>query len=206
MTRRSLASVALLALMFFPLRPARAALEVTPFIGAMIPAKTQLMLSDGSAYLRMQTHTVYGLTLGTSLNEKAGLEFVLGAGTGKLELVGGTAFELASTVYIADVRGRLRLLGDSQSSLSAVLGVGYTDFSIGLFDLAEETDLGSFIGRATGVAGAEVRSDLSDRVHLNVTLVDRVHDSGVGLNLFGSEVVQKTQNDITVTAGLTFGL
>lgn len=206
MIRRPLAWSLFLILTIAPLRPAFAAMEVTPFVGAMIPAKTQLMVSSGASYLRMQTHTVYGLTLGTNLSESAGLEVVLGAGTGKLELVGGALVELASTVFIADLRGRLRLLGGSQSSLSAVLGVGYTDFNIGLFDIAKETNQGSFVGRVTGVAGAEVRSDLSDRVHLNVTMVDRIHGSGVGLNLFGEEVVEKLQHDITVTAGLTFGL
>lgn len=206
MTRRSLASVALLALTLLPLRPAQAAMDVTPWMGAMIPAKTQFMDATGAAYLRMQTHTVYGLTLGSSLSEKLGVEVVLGTGTGKLELVGGTAFSLASTVYIADLRGRLRLLGDSQSSLSGVVGVGYTDFATGLFDIAEETDQGTFIGRVTGVVGAEVQSSLSDRVRLNVTMVDRIHASGIGLDLFGGEPVRKTQNDITITAGLTFGM
>ena len=206
MTRRSLALVALLALMVFPLRPARAAIDVTPFIGAMIPAKTQFMEGSGSTYLRMETHTVYGLTLGSSLNEKLGMQVVLGTGTGKMELVGGDRFELASTVFFADLRGRLRLLGGSQSSLSGVVGVGYTDFAIGLFDLADETDLGTFIGRATGVVGAEIHSDLSDRVRLNVTMVDRIHASGVGLNVFGGDSIEKTQNDITITAGLTFGM
>lgn len=206
MTRRSLALAALLALMLFPLRPARAAIDVTPFVGAMIPAKTQFMDASGSSYLRMETHTVYGLTFASSLNEKLGMEVVLGTGTGKLELVGGDRFELASTAYFADLRGRIRLLGGSQSSLSGVLGVGYTDFAVGLFDLAEETDLGTFIGRVTGVLGAEVQSSLSDRVHLNVTMVDRIHAAGIALNGFGSEPIQKTQNDITITAGLTFGM
>ena len=206
MTRRSLASVALLALTLLPLRPAQAAIDVTPFVGAMIPAKTQFMDGTGSAYLRTETHTVYGLTLGSSLSDKLGMEVVLGTGTGKLELVGGTQIELASTVFFADLRGRLRLLGGSQSSLSGVLGVGYTDFAVGIFDLADETDQGTFIGRATGVVGAEIQSSLSDRVRLNVTMVDRIHASGMGLNVFGGEPIRKTQNNITVTAGLTFGM
>lgn len=207
MTRRSLATVALLALTLFPLRPAHAAMDVTPFIGAMIPAKTQFMDGTGAAYFRMQTHTVYGLTLGSSLSDKLGMEVVLGTGTGKLELVGGsTAIELASTIYLADLRGRLRLLGDSQSSLSGVVGVGYTDFAVGLFDLAEETELGTFIGRVTGVVGAEIQNSFSDRVRLNVTMVDRIHASGIALDSFGGEPIKKTQNDITITAGLTFGI
>ena len=206
MTRRSLALAALLALMAVPVHSAHAAVEVTPFFGAMIPANTQFMESSGASFIRMETHTVYGLALGTSMGKKCGVEVVLGTGTGKMEIVGGsTVLGLGTTVFMADLRGRHRLFGGDQSSLSAVVGVGYTDFKNGLFDLAHETDLGEFFGRLTGVAGAEIRSDLSDRVHLNFVAVDRVHHSGVGLD-FSSDSIVKTQNDITVTAGLTFGM
>jgi hypothetical protein len=208
MIRRYLTLAALLAPLVVPVRPALAACDVTPFIGAMIPANTMYMQTTGStAYIRMQTHTVYGLSLGTSLTQKIGGELVLGTGTGKMEIVGGTTtLALGSTLFFADLRGRVRLMGGDQSQLSAVLGVGYTDFNVGLFDLAHETDQGTFIGRLTGVAGAEVHGDLSDRVHLNVTVVDRVHDQGVGLNLGGVDISKKTQNDIVATAGLTFAL
>jgi len=39
-----------------------------------------------------------------------------------------------------------------------------------------------------------------------VSVVDRVHDQGIGLNSFGADVSKKTQNDIVATAGLTFAL
>ena len=207
MIRRNLTLTVLLALLIVPVRTALAACDITPFIGAMIPANSQFLQTSGSsAYIRMQTHTVSGVSLGTSLTQKIGAEVVLGTGTGKMEIVSTTQLSLASTLFFADLRGRIRLLGGDQSSLSGVLGVGYTDFNIGLFDLAHETDQGTFIGRLTGVAGAEIHGELSDRVHLNVSVVDRVHDQGVGLNLFGAAASKKTQNDIMATAGLTFAL
>ena len=207
MMRRSLAVAALLTLMAVPTHRAFAAIDVTPFMGAMIPANTQLIEPSSSTWIRMQTHTAYGLMLSTSMTPKCGLEVVLGTGTGKMELVGGTqVLSLATTLFMADLRGRLQLMGGDRAQLSAVLGVGYTDFNSGLFDVAHETNVGTFIGRLTGVAGAEIRSDLSDRVRLNVTMVDRIHDAGIGLNLGGSGVVEKTQNDLVTTAGLTFGL
>lgn len=206
MNRRHAILAALLALSAATSRPAFAALDATPFVGAMIPANSQLLITSGSSYIRMQTHTVYGLSIGCPLKDKIGGELVLAAGTGKMEIVGGSAaLPLASTVFMADLRGRMRLLGTERSSLSGVLGIGYTDFNSGLFDLAHETDQGTFIGRLTGVAGVEVHGDLTDQARLNIGLVDRVHVSGVGLNI-GTDGSEKTQNDLVATAGLTFAL
>jgi hypothetical protein len=205
--RRQAMLALILGLFLVPSRPAGAkSLEVTPFLGAMIPANSLFLQDGGGTYIRFQTHTVYGLALSCPMKDKIGLELVLGTGTGKLELVGGsTAFNLASTLFMADLRGRVRLLGNEQSNLAGVLGVGYTDFNIGIFDLAHETDQGTYIGRLTGIAGAEVHGSLSDQMHLTISIVDRIHESGVGLNagLTGSK---KTQNDIVATAGLSFPL
>jgi hypothetical protein len=206
MIRSRLTLVLFLAFLAVPFRPAHA-MDVTPFVGVMIPANTLLIQNTGGSYIRMQSHTVYGLALSTPLTEKIGGELVLGTGTGKMEVVGGTgALPLASTLFFADLRGRIRLLGTDQSSLGAVLGVGYTDFKSGLFDLAHETNLGDFFGRLTGVAGAELHSNLSDRLRLNVTVVDRVHVSGLSIDGVATDISEKTQNDIMATAGLTFGL
>jgi hypothetical protein len=206
MSRRLFAASALLCLCILAPCTARAALDATPFVGAMIPANSQLLVTSGSSYIRMQTHTVYGLMLSCPLKDKIGGELVLGTGTGKMEIVGGsTALPLASTLFMVDLRGRMRLLGTERSHLAGVLGVGYTDFNSGLFDLAHETDQGTFIGRLTGIVGAEIHGDLTDQAHLNIGLVDRIHDAGVGLSsgLDGSE---KTQNDLVATAGLSFSL
>jgi hypothetical protein len=173
----------------------------------MIPTKSLLLDTNGFSYFRMSTHTLYGLALSTEMSPKMGLEVVLGAGTGKLEIESGsTLLALSSTMYMADLRGTLRLAGSDDSSLHLVLGAGYTDFALGLLDLTDEADQGTFIGRLTGVAGAELRNRFSDRVRLNVSIVDRIHVQGLGVNLGLSEVSEKTQNDICATAGLTFGL
>jgi hypothetical protein len=207
MARRHASLTALLILLVVPSQSALAAIEATPFTGAMIPANS-LILQGSSAYLRMQTHTVYGLSLGTSLSRRIGVEAVLGAGTGKLEFVGGTALALGSTAFIADLRGRMRLLGSDQTQLGLVLGVGYTDFKLGLLDLANEIDQGDYIGRLTGVAGVDLRGDLGDRLHLKFVMVDRIHAQGLSIEgLTGIDgVSEKTQNDIVATVGLTFSL
>jgi len=206
MNRRHAILAALLALSVVTSRPAFAALDATPFLGAMIPANTQLLVTSGSSYIRMQTHTIYGLSIGCPLKDKIGGELVLATGTGKIEVVGGSiALPLASTVFIVDLRARMRLLGTDRSHLAGVLGVGYTDFNSGLFDLAHETDQGTFIGRLTGIAGAELHGDLTDQLRLNIGLVDRVHESGVGLS-GGLDGSKKTQNDLVATAGLAFAL
>jgi hypothetical protein len=206
MSRHRFASIALLALGFLVPRPARAALDVTPFVGAMIPANSLILETTSGSFLRMQTHTVYGLSLSCPMKDRIGGELVLGTGTGKIEVLGGaTAFDLSSTLFMADLRGRMRLLGTERTHLAGVLGVGYTDFNSGLFDLAHEEDLGTYIGRVTGIVGAEIHGDLSDQIHLNVSMVDRIHAQGVAINT-GLEGSKKTQNDLVTTAGLSFSL
>ena len=205
MTRRYAALALLGALLLAPHKQALA-VEASPFVGAMLPANSLLLAGDASSYIRMQTYTVYGLGLSSSLTQRIEGEVVLGAGTGKMELFGtATQFALPATMFFADLRARTRLLGGDHSSLGLVLGVGYTDFKLGLFDLAHETDLGDFIGRLTGVAGVDVRTKLSERLHVKVVIVDRIHKHGVGLNL-GSEFAEETQNDVHATAGLSFAL
>ena len=182
-------------------RPA-AALEVTPFAGTMMPVKTLVMAP--STYLRMSDHSVYGLSLGTSVSENLGVELAIAGGSGEIEVVGATALKLESTMLLADLRGRIGVAGGEDASLGLVAGVGYTNFKIGLFDFAEENDQGKFLGRLTGVGGLDVRASLSDRVKLTVSALDRIHVQGVGLDL--GEASEKTQHDLTFTAGLRFPL
>jgi hypothetical protein len=179
--------------------------DVTPFVGAMIPANTMLLQTTSSSYLRMRTHTIYGLDVMHSLSPKLGLGVVLATGTGSMELTGGSiGVELASTAFIADLRGRYRLMGQEDDNLGLVLGVGYTDFNSGLFDLAHETDQGTFIGRLTGIAGVDLKGHFTDRLGIKATFVDRIHVSGVQLNgVSGPGYIEKTQNDLCITAGLT---
>lgn len=202
MSRRIvLPALAAVLLLFQP--PVARAIDVTPSIGAMIPSNT-LFISSGT-YLRMQTHTMYGLSLGTSLSDAIGLELAAAAGTGKMEAVGGTALQIASTAFLADLRSRLRIAGGDDGNLGVVLGVGYTDFKLGLFDFAKESGQGDFFGRLTGVGGLDVRANLSDHVHLTVSMLDRIHAQGVSLT--GLTATKKdTQHDIHVMAGLRFPL
>ncbi|MEO6463167.1 MAG: outer membrane beta-barrel protein [Candidatus Eisenbacteria bacterium] len=204
MFRRSAMLAATLSLLVLSARPA-AALEVTPFAGAMMPVKTLFMDSGGSSVFRMGNHSVYGLSLGTTVSDRLGVELALGAGSGKIELIGGgELFELESTMLFADLRGRVGLAGGEDASLGLVLGGGYTNYKIGIFDLAEENDQGKFLGRLTGVAGLDVRAGLSDRVKLTVSALDRIHVSGIALDT--AEGSEKTQHDLMFTAGLRFPL
>jgi len=178
------------------------ALEATPFAGPMIPTKALVLLTNGGAFIRMQSHTVYGFALGSELSPRLGLEAVLGVGTGKLELVGGGEnLIMGSTMYMADVRANVRLAGSDGARLGLLLGGGYTDVETGIFDLADETDAGTFQGRLTGVAGLGMRGRLSDRLHARVEVVDRIHLQGAKLE-DTTAFAEKTQNDIVATLGL----
>ena len=144
MTRRLVARFALVFVTWlaFPLQTASAGTcEVSPFVGAMIPANTLLIQTTSGTYVRMRTHKIYGLDVEHSLSQKLGVDLVLATGTGSMEVVGGAVVqELASTAFIADLRARMRLVGKEDGNLGLVLGVGYTDFNSGLFDFAHETD------------------------------------------------------------------
>jgi len=211
MTHRPLALLfaAILALaLAVPAAPASAAEhEITPFIGAMIPANS-LLLSTTPSIIRMQTQTLYGLDMGHMMSSRFGIDAVLAAGTGKMEILGSgtTVTQIATTTFIADLRGRFRLCGSpDEANTGLVLGVGYTDVNSGLFDFAHETNAGTFLGRLTGIVGADVHAPVSDRFGLKVTAVDRIHVQGIEINGLGTTgVYEKTQNDICATAGLTF--
>lgn len=183
--------------------------EITPFIGAMIPANS-LILSTSPTVIRMQTQTLYGLDMGHMMSGRFGIDAVLAAGTGKMELTGGvSALTFATTTFIADLRGRFRLCGKpDEANTGFVFGAGYTDVNSGLFDYFHETNQGTFLGRLTGVVGADVHAPVSDRFGFKATVVDRIHVQGVSLNsgLTGTGVSEKTQNDICATAGLAFSI
>jgi len=212
MTRGSLSKLWLAAPLALALHAAPASAgssEVTPFIGAMIPANTLLMETTAGTLIRMQTQTLYGFDMGKMISSRFGLSAVLAAGTGKFEVISGSqTLDLATTTFIADLRGRIRLCGNpDEANTGLVLGGGYTDVNSALFDYAHETHTGTFLGRLTGIVGGDVHAPVSDRFGLKVTAVDRIHLSGVSINgVGGTGIVEKTQNDICVTAGLTFKL
>jgi hypothetical protein len=194
------------ALLFVPLEKARAACDITPYIGASVPVRSLYIQVSGATLIRNKTHTVYGLGISHSLSSKFGVELVAGAGTGSIEVVGGsTALELASTLLFADVRGKFRITGGDAANLGLVGGVGYTTQKIGLFDYAKLSDSGEFKGKLTGVVGLSFGAALSDRLRLSMEMVDRIREQGIVIE--GSTGLNEpTQHDVTVTAGLSFPL
>ncbi len=195
------------ALLFVPLQAANAACDITPFVGASVPTKTLLMSTSGTTTLiRNQTHTLYGLGVAASFSKRFGAELVAGAGSGRIEVVSSTAIELASTLLMADLRGKVRIAGGDQSNIGLLAGVGYTTQKIGLFDFAKRTNAGEFKGKLTGVVGLSFGAALSDRLHLSVEMVDRIREQGVVLTATTVGLVEPTQHDVAVTAGLSFPL
>jgi len=189
-----------------PLQSAHAGCDVTPYIGASVPTKSLILSSSGSgAILRNSTYTVYGLGISHSMSERFGLELVLGAGTGNIEIVSSGALQLASTLLMADVRGKYRIVGGDDAHIGLVAGVGYTQQKVGLFDYAQTNDLGDFKAKLTGIYGLSFDSRLSDQLNLSMEMVDRIREQGAELTgLTG--VKAPTQHDITITAGLSFPL
>ena len=204
MLRRNVAVALSLILIGAPLAPARAALEVTPFVGALVPTKT--MLIESSTIMRNQTHTVYGAVLATSLAGPIDLEIAGGVGTGKMQLITSSDVPSASSLLLADARARVRLIGRDQTHVALLAGVGYTKFSVSFFDyLEEQDDENKFTGELTGLIGLGFRGALAERMSLSVDAIDRIHDTGIELpTVTGARI--RTQHDILFAAGLTFPL
>ena len=205
MLRKLMVVAVAMSSLFVPSQAAQAASEVTPFIGGSVPTKSLIIQSSGPAIYRNKTHTVYGVGIGTSLSERLGVELVLGAGTGSIEVVSIEVLELASTLLFADVRGSFRIIGDDQAGIGIVGGVGYTTQRISLFDYASLADAGEFKGKLTGILGLGFDMEVTNRIGLSVDMVDRIRQQGIevegatGLN-------EPTQHDVTITAGLSFPL
>ena len=144
---------------------------------------------------------MFGLSFGTSVSERSGVELAVATGSGT------TVFgrEEKSTVMMADVRGRWGIRGNEDASLGLVVGAGYTDFKLNSIEFLEDRGRGSYVGRVTGIAGLDVRGRLSDRLHLTVSALDRIHDQGASHSSFG-DAAQQLQHDTMFTAGLRFPL
>lgn len=205
MLRKLLVVAVAASSLFVPLQAARAACDVTPFIGASVPTKSLIIQSSGPAIFRNKTHAIYGLSIGTSFSNKFGAEVVLGAGSGSIEVVSTEALELASTMLIADVRGNFRIMGNDQAGLGIVGGVGYTMQKIGLFDYVELNDGGEFKGKLTGILGLGFDAEVSDRMGISVEMVDRIRQQGIEVD-GATGLNEPTQHDVTITAGLSFPL
>jgi len=195
-----------LALLFIPLQRANAAVDITPFAGASVPTRTLYISSSGPTLIRNLNHTVYGLGVGTSLAGRFGAELIAGVGSGKIEAVGTTAIELASTLLLADLRAKVRIAGGDQANIGLLAGVGYTTQKIGLFDYAKRTDTGEFKGKVTGVVGLSFGAALSDRLHLSMEMADRIREQGIVVNGTTTGLTEPTQHDVMITAGLSFPL
>ena len=206
MSRGLMALGVALVLLFLPLQAANAACDITPFVGASVPTKTLYISTSGPAIIRNKTHTVYGLAVGTSISGRFGAELVAGAGAGEIELVGTDAIGLASTLLFADLRGKVRVAGGDQAHIGLVAGVGYTTQKIGLFDYAKRNDTGEFKGKLTGIAGVSFGAALSDRLKLSMEIVDRIREQGIVVNGSTTGLVEPTQHDVAITAGLSFAL
>ena len=120
--------------------------------------------------------------------------------------MGGTAIELASTLLMADLRGKVRIAGGDQSHIGVLGGIGYTTQKIGLFDFAKRTNAGEFKGKLTGVVGLSFGAALSDRLHLSTEIVDRIREQGAVLTGTSTGLNEPTQHDVVITAGLSFPL
>lgn len=207
MRARSLVAAAILACVAAPLSAQK--LSITPFIGEMVPLKTTVIdTSGGSAtYFRFNAHTLYGLRLAKELTPTVALQLQGGAGKGDMEIIsGGTPLSLATSLWFADVRARVRIVGPDRANLGVLVGAGWTQFKMGLFDAAHILDSGNDLkGKVTGIVGLGLRAHLTGDASFTADLTDRFHSQpieGVGL----TNAIKPTQHDMTMAFGLNFPL
>lgn len=204
MSRRSAVLAAVLALPALFARPVAAQVEVTPFVGMALTTRNMVFDTAGGAYVRMSSHAIYGLRIGAPVSERLHLDVALFGGAGALEHYASEALEFDFTMLAADLRGRYRVAGGESAALALVGGVGYTHYNVGYWQAVEEIGSGSFEGKFTGVVGLGLDAKAGDRLRLSVDVLDRIHAQG--LELLGDPVIEYTQHDLTIAAGLTFPL
>lgn len=186
--------------------PLSAQVSVTPFVGVMTPLVSQVIDTAAGTYFRFRGHTVFGLQLGKQITPTLGLQVQGGVGNGDLEIASGAPARIQSAVWFADVRAKFRLMGNADAKLLAIAGAGWTQYSVGLFEVAHETDDSTkFAGKLTGLIGLGSKVRLGSRIFLSADLTDRIHGDGVEAPGLGP-LVRKTQHDLTFEAGLAVPL
>ncbi|HET7042139.1 MAG TPA: hypothetical protein VFI13_08960 [Gemmatimonadales bacterium] len=208
MRARFLAAAAALVTVTLPLSAQR--LSITPFVGEMVPLNNILTDTTGGSgsYYRLTPHTVYGLRLAKQMSPSFGLQFQGGTGKGGFEAVAGaTPITLTSTVWFADLRGRLRLLGNNDANLGLLVGAGWTQYKMGLFDAAHVLDSGTKLaGRVTGIVGFGFKGHLTGNASFTADLTDRIHEQPMEAAFLSSSVITPTQHDLSTSFGLNFPL
>ncbi len=173
-------------------------------MGMALTTRNLVFDTAGVAYVRMPSHAVYGLRLGTAVSERLRVELALFGGSGAMELYNGDDLAFDFTMLAADLRGRLRVAGGESAALALVGGVGYTHYDVGFWQASEEVDSGSLEGKVTGVVGLGLDAKVGSRLRLSVDVLDRIHAQG--LDLLGAPVIEYTQHDLLIAAGLAFPL
>jgi hypothetical protein len=183
-------------------------LSVSSFVGRSVPMQSLLVDTAGSAYFKFAAHTIYGLRLDKAMSTSFTLGLAAGGGNGELDIVsGGTPLLLPTSFYFIDARARLRLLGGDRADLGAVLGAGWTQWRMGLFDAANEGDPDTKLeGRMTGTIGLSLRSELTDRIALVIDATDRIHDQPLEAPGIAAGFNEILQHDLTFAIGLSFPL
>lgn len=200
---------AALALAALAAAPLAAQTTVTPFVGSMIPMRSLLADTGGTGGFRMQAHTIFGFKLSRPMSPTFGLELAVGGGSGELQAVSAGEFpELKSSVWFADLQARVRLAGNDDANVGAIVGAGWTQFSSGIFDAAHEADENtSFKGTVTGIIGLGFKAKINDRLMLSFDATDRIHEQGVDApGLDTDQYAKYLQHDATFTFGLAFPL
>ena len=183
--------------------------SVTPFVGTMIPLKTTVMDTTGGSgtYFHFNAQTIYGLRLAKEMTPTVALQLQGGIGKGDMEVLsGGTPLNLASSLWFADVRARVRIIGPDRANLGVLVGAGWTQFKMGLFDTAHILDSSNDLkGKFTGIVGLGVRAHLTGDASLTADITDRIHSQPIeaaGL----ANAITPTQHDLTMAFGLNFPL
>jgi hypothetical protein len=195
------------ALMVGAASTAAAQVEITPFVGAMLPMRSMLLDTAGSAGFRMQAQTIFGVRVTRPMSPSLGLELALGAGSGSFQVVSTELIDLKTSVYFADLRVNLRVAGNDDARLGVVAGAGWTQYTSGLFDAAHEGDPDTQLkGTVTGMIGLGLKARLGGRLTLSLDALDRIHEQGIDAPAITAGLNELLQHDVTFSAGLAFPL
>jgi hypothetical protein len=195
-------SVTLVLTLFGVLPVAAQSISITPFIGKTIPTRSALIDTSGLAGMGPKAHTLYGLRLVREFSPRFSLDLSTAVGHGEFSVLVGQA---ASSVLMADLRGRLRVVGrdsDNTTQLSLLLGGGYTRYNNGYYRYAADYQYFEGEGTWTGVGGLHLAVRRPHFGTIELEVVDRVHASGINvLDTLSPKLPHRTQHDLTVAVG-----
>ena len=207
MSPRLLLAFAVLALAVAALAaptPARAQLEVTPFVGALHPVEPVYRDLGAPLIIEMDPGTIYGARVGWWFGPRFGLEGSLAGATTHLRLIGASLLESGGSYMVGEARLRVRMTPEGSAAALDLFGGGAMVRSTFSIDEIFEQDGFEWDSTFGPVLGLGLTANVLQGAGLRFELADYIHDTPFESDeaLTGTPSQDRTMHDLTWTVGL----